>query len=391
MKIQFDNTELAFKHKSNRSLRKAYYLFLAFKSKFLVNKGHIISEWCFKLRIPIKGIVKKTIFEQFCGGETVDECNQIAEKLKRQNIGSILDYSVEGKSEENTFDRTFQTISRVIKNTSENKFFPFTVFKPTGIGSGDLMEKVSSGETLKDEEKLLYANFEDRFNALCKLAYEQDNPILVDAEETWFQNAIDGLVYGAMKRYNKEKPIIFNTVQLYKKKQIPYIEKQINEAKKNNYFLGIKLVRGAYLEKENSRAESLGIESPIQNTKEDTDRDYDQAVVLCFENRSIVSFMAATHNEKSSALLAELIIKEKISPNDKRFFFGQLYGMSDHISYTLAPLGFNVTKYLPFGPVRDVLPYLSRRAQENSSIKGQSSRELDLIQKELKRRKLAKA
>lgn len=391
MKIQFDNTEVAFRHKSNRSLKKAYYLFQAFQSKFLVNRGHVIAEWCFKLRLPIKGIIKNTIFEQFCGGETVDECNLIAEKLQQQNIGSILDYSVEGKSEENTFDKTFQTIARVIKNTAEKKFFPFTVFKPTGIGSGELMEKVSSGDVLNDEEKVLYANFEKRFNALCKLAYEQDNPILVDAEESWFQNAIDELVYNAMKQYNQEKPIIFNTVQLYKKNQIPYIEKQIAKAKINKYFLGLKLVRGAYLEKENSRAESLGIESPIQISKENTDKDYNNAIVLCFENRDVVSFMAATHNEESSELLADLIRKENISPKDKRFYFGQLFGMSDHISYNLAPLGFNVAKYLPFGPVRDVLPYLSRRAQENSSIKGQSSRELSLIKKELNRRKLSKS
>lgn len=387
LKINFDNTETAFKHKSDKSLKKAYYLFRAFGFDFLVKYGHIAAEVGFKLRLPVKPLIKSTIFEQFCGGETIDECHPIATKLYHSGIGSTLDYSVEGKSKESTFDQTFESLLRVLQKGMDRKIYTFAVFKPTGIGSDVLMEKVSDGQILTDKENFSYLRFVERFNSLLSQAYELKFPILIDAEESWLQNAIDELVYQAMAQYNKEEVFIYNTVQLYKKNQIPYIENQIKLAKEKGYKLGFKLVRGAYLEKENKRAVKLGIESPIQNTKADTDQDYDSAIDLCFENRDCVSFMAATHNESSTLKLAQLIEKNNLNPNDNRFHFGQLYGMSDHISYNLAPLNYNVVKYLPFGPVREVLPYMSRRAQENSSIKGQTSRELALIKKELQRRK----
>lgn len=389
MSLSFDNTERAFAHKSNLDLKKAYKLFQTFSYPLLVEYGPAFTNAALSLRLPIKRMIKKTIFHQFCGGETIAESSQTALELHQNGIGAILDYSVEGEGNEEDFQHSFEELKKVIKEAATKPEYPFAVFKCTGIGAFSSLEKVSKGEELVGEEKKLYGEFEDRVYTLCELAYEKDVKLLIDAEETWIQHAIDDLVYNCMLKYNQDKCIVYNTIQMYRKDRLPEIKTQIDIAIKKGYKIGFKLVRGAYMEKERERAEDLGYADPIQNSKEETDKDYDQALRFCFENKNVVSIMAGTHNETSSYLLAELLSKSDISIEDDRFWFAQLFGMSDHISFNLAQAGFNVAKYLPYGPVKEVLPYLGRRAQENTSVKGQAGRELSLIKQELRRRKLS--
>ena len=396
MKISFENTEIAFAHKSNLDLRKAYRLFQAFGFSFIVNKGPKFANAALSLGLPIKGLIKNIIFSQFCGGETIAESYPSAKQLYKNRIGAILDYSVEGEGEGTgeDFAKAFGELQKVIIEATDKPEYPFAVFKCTGIGSFKMLENITNA--MREEENTTYRDdldfqhFRSRFEALCKLAYENNTKLFVDAEETWIQDAIDELTYQNMAIHNKEKAIVYNTIQLYRKERIPEMKFRIEEARIGEYKIGFKLVRGAYMEKEAERALALGYENPIQNSKKETDDDYDEAIRLCFECRDVVSFCAGTHNEKSSLLLAQLIDEGDVEVNDDRFWFAQLYGMSDHISYNLAAAGYNVAKYLPYGPIKEVLPYLSRRAQENSSVKGQASRELNLIRQEIKRRKLAK-
>lgn len=391
MNLSFDNTEKAFAHKSNKDLRKAYWLFKTFAYPAVVKYGPELTNKALNLGLPIKGFIKKTIFHQFCGGETIAESLPAARQLYQKNIGAILDYSVEGEGRGEDFMKAFGELQKVIIEATDKPEYPFAVFKCTGIGMMNMLENVSSyimtGESTDKRDSLDYQHFRSRFEALCKLAYENYTKLFIDAEESWIQPAIDEIVYNNMAMYNTDSAIIYNTIQLYRKGMVEEIAYRIQEARTGGYKLGLKLVRGAYMEKEAERAEEMGYPNPIQDSKEDTDRDYDAAVKLCFENRDIVSFCAGTHNEESARLLVQLIEEAGLERNDDRFWFAQLFGMSDHISYNLADAGFNVAKYLPYGPVKEVLPYLSRRAQENTSVKGQAGRELALINKELKRRK----
>lgn len=386
----FENTEKAFSHKSNVDLIKAYRLFQTFSYSFIVNYGPSIANWAIRIGIPIKPIIKKTIFHQFCGGESIEESNQFAKKLYEHGIGAILDYSVEGEGTIDNFLKTFEELKRVINEAADKPEYPFAVFKSSGIGSFSVLAAKSANEKLSLEQQNQYDQLVERINFLCKYAHQNKVKLLIDAEETWIQDAIDEIVYSNAKEFNHDDIIVYNTIQLYRKGRIEEIIKQIDLARKFGYKIGFKLVRGAYMEKEADRAQQMNYPNPIQDTKKDSDNDYNQALKICFENRDIVAVMAGTHNEESSLLLAELIENNNISKSDDRFWFAQLYGMSDHISYNLAHKGFNVAKYLPYGPVKEVLPYLSRRAQENSSVKGQSSRELTLIRQELKRRKALK-
>lgn len=391
MNLSFDNTELAFAHKSTAELKKAYRLFQTFSYPSLVEYGPKIANAALSMGLPIKGIIKKTLFAQFCGGETIAESYPSAKELYENGIGAILDYSVEGEGRGEDFIQAFGELQKVIIEATDKPEYPFAVFKCTGIGMFSMLENVSAyiekGESTDKRDSLDYQHFRSRFEALCKLAYENGTKLFVDAEETWIQAAIDEITYSNMAMYNTEEAIIYNTIQLYRKGRIEEIKYRIEEARAAGYKLGLKLVRGAYMEKEADRAEELGYDDPIQDSKEDTDRDYNDALQLCFDNRDVVYFCAGTHNEESSLLLAELIEKHQIDKKDDRFWFAQLYGMSDHISFNLAHQGYNVAKYLPYGPVKEVLPYLSRRAQENSSVKGQAGRELTLIRKELNRRR----
>lgn len=391
MSLSFDNTERAFAHKSNLDLKKAYRLFQTFNYPFLVKQGPRLANAALSFGIPVKPLITKTLFAQFCGGETISECYPAAKLLYESNIGAILDYSVEGEGRGEDFINAFGELQKVIIEATDKPEYPFAVFKCTGIGMFALLENVSAyiekGESTDKRDSLDYQHFRSRFEALCKLAYENNTKLFVDAEETWIQAAIDEITYSNMAIYNTEQAIVYNTIQLYRKGRIEEIKYRIEEARAAGYKLGLKLVRGAYMEKEAQRAEDLNYPNPIQDSKEDTDRDYNEALRLCFDNRDIVYFCAGTHNEKSSKLLTELIEEADLHKQDDRFWFAQLFGMSDHISFNLANAGFNVAKYLPYGPVKEVLPYLSRRAQENSSVKGQAGRELTLIKKELKRRK----
>ena len=391
MNLSFDNTEVAFAHKTNRDLRKAYRLFQTFKFPFIVNQGPKIAAIALNLGLPIKGLVKRTLFAQFCGGETIAESSPAAKLLYQHGIGAILDYSVEGEGTGEDFAKAFGELQKVIIEATDKPEYPFAVFKCTGIGNFKMLENVSKAllgkvdTTYRDD--LDYQHFRSRFEALCKLAYENNTKLFVDAEESWIQEAIDDITYQNMAIYNIGKTIVYNTIQLYRKDRLPEMKLRIEEARIGGYQIGFKLVRGAYMEKEAARAKELGYDNPIQNSKEDTDAEYDEAIRLCFENRDIVSICAGTHNEDSAELLATLLAENKIDKKDDRFWFAQLYGMSDHISYNLAAADYNVAKYLPYGPIREVLPYLSRRAQENSSVKGQAGRELRLISTEIKRRK----
>ena len=387
MDISFDNTEIAFKHKSTADLVKAKRLFQLFSNSFLVEKGPLIANFGLKIGLPIKGIIKNTVFHQFCGGEDIKSSYKSAMELCQSGVCAILDYSVEGEGNEKSYNRVFDEIVELINNAANKKEYPFAVFKPSGLGPISLMQKVTEKKLLTESEKIKYAQFEERVDQLCKLSQDRNVKLFIDAEESWIQDAIDDLVYNMMAKYNQEKAIVFNTIQLYRTGRIEAMKKQIDISEIGGYFMGFKLVRGAYLEKEIERALEFRYVNPIQPTKENTDKDYNKAIELCFENRNRVSVCAGTHNEESSYLLAKLIIDNSIDKTDDRFWFAQLYGMSDHISFNLAEAGFNVAKYLPYGPVKDVLPYLARRAKENSSVKGQAGRELSLINKELQRRK----
>lgn len=386
--LSFNNTEVAFSGKSNSDLNRSYWLFKMVSNSTFVNIGKSLTTFAIKTHLPIKGLIKATIFRQFCGGETIEECDRAINELGKFNIGTILDYSVEGKETEKDFDACREETIDTIKKAKASKHIPFCVFKVTGLARFELLEKVSEKDNLDAEEQKEYGRVQLRVSAICKAANEAGVPIFIDAEESWIQEAIDNLANQMMVLYNTEKAIVYNTYQLYRKDRLSYLRHSFEKAKENNYFLGAKLVRGAYMEKERKRAIEKGYPSPIQDTKENTDRDYNAAVEFCLENVDRISICAGTHNEQSSMKLAEMMKQKNISADNKHIYFSQLLGMSDHISFNLANAGYNVAKYVPYGPVREVLPYLIRRAQENTSVKGQTGRELSLIIKEKERRKL---
>jgi len=341
-----------------------------------------------KLRIPVNFIVKKTIFKQFCGGETIDECTPTIKTLSKFNIGTILDYSVEGKIEEDDFDQTTEIIIQTIEKAAIDKDIPFAVFKITGISKFSLLEKASSNnESLTPDEQVELDKVKERINKICERAKKCNVPVFIDAEETWVQDIIDDWAMEMMQLYNKEKCIVYNTVQMYRHDRLEFLNDCLQNAKESNITYGIKLVRGAYMEKERKRALEMNYPSPIQPNKEATDRDYDLALDYILENINYLSLVAGTHNEKSSRKLALALDKYKLTTDDSRIYFAQLLGMSDHISFNLANEKFNVAKYVPFGPIKEVMPYLLRRADENTSVAGQTGRELGLIKAELRSRK----
>lgn len=386
--ISFDNTEVAFSSKSNRDLKRAYWLFKIIASPFIVKVGKGATNMALKLRLPISAPIKATIFRQFCGGESIAECDRTISDLGKFGIGTILDYSVEGKTSDEDFDQTVDIIIQTIHRAANDPHIPFAVFKVTGIGRHDLIEKASThGYTPTSEEKAEIDVIVSRIDRICHAAHEAGTSVFIDAEESWIQDAIDQWTFDMMLKYNKERCIVFNTLQMYRHDRLAFLRDCLELAQKHQVKYGIKLVRGAYMEKERARAIEKGYLSPIQATKADTDKDYNIALKEILENRSVFSLCAGTHNEDSSELLMNLMQEAQIDPQSEQFYFAQLLGMSDHISYNVAHAKYHVAKYVPFGPVKEVLPYLLRRADENTSVAGQTGRELSLIIKELDRRK----
>lgn len=388
--LSFSDTSIAFESKTNEDLKRAHLLFKAIGMNWLVQAGAPLVNMAFAMKLPISGIIRKTVFKQFCGGESIEECEATTNLLAKYHIGTILDYSVEGKEEEAVFEATCNEILRTIEKAKGNSKIPFCVFKPTGIASMTLLTKISAKEQLNKEQHDELTATRDRMNRICKAAHDNDVRLFIDAEETWTQDAIDALVREMMLKYNKEKAIVFNTAQLYRHDRVEFIKRCYFDAQTNNYFLGFKLVRGAYMEKERERAKEMGYNSPIYPNKKATDKGYDDAVRFCVEHIDRIAICAGTHNESSSEMLVKLMEEKNIAKNDPRIYFSQLLGMSDHISFNLSHAGYNVVKYVPYGPVKNVLPYLIRRAQENTSVKGQTGRELSLILTEMKRRGMKK-
>ena len=384
----FNNTEVAFSLKSDTELERAYFLFKLIESQPLVKIGTAVTNFALKAHLPVEGLIRSTVFDHFCGGVNEHDCLSVVDKMYTKGVSSVLDYSVEGKEEESQFDSALEMILKTVDFAKERMAIPFAVFKPTGFGRIALYEKVGSGAELNENEKEEWSRVVARFDKVCKIAHDKDVALLIDAEESWMQDAADDLVEEMMRKYNKQRAIVFNTLQMYRWDRLDYLKKLHDKANKDGFFIGMKIVRGAYMEKENARAEDKGYKSPICINKQATDENYDAAIVYMVENIDKMYIFAGTHNENSSYRLMQLCNEKGIDKNDDRIFFGQLYGMSDNISYNLAEQGYNVAKYLPFGPVRDVMPYLIRRAEENTSVAGQTSRELDLIKKERSRRKL---
>ncbi len=388
--LSLDNTSVAFSDKSDAELRRMYWLFAMINRPILVKWGTSLVRWALKIGLPIKGIVKQTVFAYFCGGEYVEDCIPTVDKLYRAGIRTILDYSVEGEKNEKGFDATLEeTLETILEAAKNPEKLPFCVFKVTGLAPFDLLSKVSAGTQLNTEEEKQWARVHERVDTICQKAFQSNIRILVDAEESWIQDAIDQLAYSMMKKYNQEKAVVYNTYQMYAVESLENLKKAYHQAVMHQYFLGAKVVRGAYMEKERERAEKMGYPDPIQPNKECTDRDFNDALKYCIEKSQRISLCAGTHNEDSSFYLTLLMEKFNIKPQDPRVYFSQLYGMSDNISYNLAKHGYNVAKYVPYGPVKSVMPYLFRRAEENTSVAGQSSRQFRLIQTELKRRKQA--
>ncbi|TKS56311.1 proline dehydrogenase family protein [Mesohalobacter halotolerans] len=382
----FNNTKRAFVLKSKKDLNRSIFIFRLMNIPFLVPISIFVAKIALKLHLPIEWLIKKTIFEQFCGGETQKECLPLIKLMYSKKVYSVLDYSVEGKSEEAEFDKATQAKVDIIKFTAQQKEIPFAVAKPTGLGRFKIWEKVSQNITLNDSEKHEWKRIKKRLKHLCQTAVDYDTKLMFDAEESWMQDAADDLIEDMMKIFNKEKAIIFNTIQCYRWDRLRYVKDIHARAQRENFKLGFKVVRGAYMEKENFRAKRKGYPTPICEDKEASDVNFNAVMCYCIDNIDDISIFIGTHNEVSSYMALQLMEQKGLKLDDDRIWFGQLYGMSDHISYNLGSECSNAIKLLPFGPVRDAVPYLFRRAQENSSVQGQSSRELSLLLEEKKRR-----
>jgi proline dehydrogenase len=387
-KLSFENTEIAFRHSSNFDLKRAYWLFRVINVNFLVKIGPPVTNFAIKIGLPVKGIIKATIFKHFCGGEAINECDKTIKNLYDGGVGTILDYSIEGEDDEQVFDNTCDEIIRTIERAAVDKAVPVTVFKITGVGRFSLLEKLDNGVELTSAEQEEWLKVQVRVLAICERAYTKGIPVMIDAEESWIQKTIDKLALDMMQRFNHEKAIVYNTYQLYRHDKLEALKGDHETALKNEFILGVKLVRGAYMEKERKRAEERGYLSPIQPNKQATDKDYDASLDYCTDHIETIAIVAGTHNEESCRWLAELLDKKGIDHKNPHVYFSQLLGMSDNLSFNLANAQYNVAKYVPYGPIKAVLPYLFRRAQENTAIAGQMSRELSLIVKEVKRRKL---
>lgn len=384
----FDNTQIAFQLKSDSELERAYFLFKMISHEPLVRIGTAATNFALKAHLPVEGLIRSTVFDHFCGGVNEEDCLPVIDKMFEKGVSSVLDFSVEGQEIEGSFDAAMEKTLKIINFADEKKAMPIAVFKPTGFGRLHLYQKKSEGKPFTKEEEAEWSRVVARYHKVCKLAKEKDVEVLIDAEETWMQDAADELVEEMMRTYNKGVPIVYNTLQLYRWDRLDYLKELHKRAKKDGFTLGIKIVRGAYMEKERERAEEKGYPSPICESKFETDQNFNETLEYILKHLEEISLFVGTHNEDSCYLAIELMDKFKIPKNDNRVWFGQLYGMSDHISFNLADQGYNVAKYVPFGPVKDVMPYLIRRAEENTSVAGQTNRELNLLKTEKERRKL---
>ena len=384
--LDFQDTATAFADKTDAELKEKYRIFRMLNSPFLNRLGSSAAKFALSLNLPVEGLIKRTIYEQFCGGETIQECDPTVERLSRSKIGAILDYSVEGKSSEQDFDHTKDEIIRTVEHAKDDPRIPFSVFKVTGIAPLGTLERMSAKKKLDAKSQAKAERARNRVNEICEYAHSIGQPIFIDAEETWIQDAIDQMATDMMEKYNRDEVIVYNTLQMYRTDRYRSLRDARKGALTGRYFLGIKLVRGAYMEKERERAQEMGYESPIHADKESTDRDFDNAVDYCLRHIDEISFVCGTHNENSTQLLVRKMNEMGIANDHPSVNFSQLYGMGDNLSYVLGKNGYNVTKYVPYGPVRDAVPYLIRRAEENTSVAGQVNRELRLIERELKRR-----
>ena len=387
--INFDDTATAFAYRKTGELKNSHFVFGTMSRPWMVKLGTFMTNWALRLKLPVKGIIKKTLFNQFCGGESAEDCAGTINLLGDHHVQTILDYSVEGLKNEDGYNDTKEEALRVIDFAAVNDHIPFCVLKLSGLGSTELMTKAQSKEELTEVEKTKLYNAELRVDEIVKKASSKGLMVMIDAEESWFQSFIDGVAYRMMEKYNKERAVVYNTYQLYRHDVLERLKRAQTQAEVDGYYLGAKLVRGAYMEKERERAGEMGYESPIHTDKTGVDKDYDESLRYCMEHINRMGICAGTHNEESSKLLTQLMTEQKLSNKDNRIYFGQLLGMSDNISFKLADIGYNVAKYVPYGPVEKVLPYLFRRAEENTSIAGQSGREYTLVKNELCRRKSA--
>ena len=384
----FENTENAFSLKTDSELERAYFLFRMIANEPLVRIGTAVTNFAIKAHLPVEGLIRASVFDHFCGGVSEEDCLPVVDKMFSKGVCSVLDYSVEGKADEVSFDAALEKTLKLLEFVKEKDAIPFAVFKPTGFGRFTLYQKKGEGETLTEDEQAEWYRIENRFDIVCSKAEAMGVSLLIDAEESWMQDAADELVERLMRKYNTKRTVVCNTLQMYRWDRLDYLKDQHRKADGGGYRIGYKLVRGAYMEKENARAEEHGYPTPICASKADTDANFDAALRYILDYLDTISLFAGTHNEESSLLLIDLMKEKNIDATDLRVWFGQLYGMSDHISYNLSERGYNVAKYLPFGPVKDVMPYLIRRAEENTSVAGQTSRELELIRQEKSRRKL---
>jgi proline dehydrogenase len=396
MSLSLDNTQIAFAYKSNAELKRARFLFTVIQSPIIVSLATKLTPALMNSGLPVNGLIRSTIFNQFVGGETLEETARVAKQLGAYGVQVILDYGVEAKEGEENFDNVTEKIMEAVDFASTQNNIPFVSIKLTGIASVELLETLNEAPRLRsgihdsEMEDAAWERVKERMFAICDLAKEKGVGILIDAEETWIQDPIDRLAIELMAIYNKEKVVVYNTYQLYRNDRLNFLQLSLKIAKEKNFKLGVKLVRGAYMEKERLRAKEEGVASPIHLDKEATDKDFNDATAFCITHKEMVCSIIASHNEQSNLLAAQLMIEKGISAGDPHIHFSQLYGMSDPISFNMAKEGYNVSKYLPFGPIKDVIPYLMRRAEENSSVNGQTSRELLFIRQELARRKAKK-
>lgn len=382
----FNNTEVAFQLKSDSELERAYFLFKMISHEPLVRIGTAATNFALKAHLPIEGLIRSTVFDHFCGGVNEEDCLPVIDKMYEKGVSTVLDFSVEGKEEETFFDAAVEKTLKLIRFADEKEAMPIVVFKPTGFGRFYLYQKIGEGKSLTTSEQEEWNRVVERYHKVCKLAKERDVVVLIDAEESWMQDAADNLIEDLMKVYNTDKAIVYNTLQTYRWDRLNYLKNLHTRAKQHGFKIGVKLVRGAYMEKERERAEKKAYPSPICETKELTDKNFNDTMEYALKNIDDISVFIGSHNEYSNYLAIDLMEKLNIAKSDNRVWFGQLYGMSDHISFNLAAQGYHVAKYVPFGPVKDVMPYLIRRAEENTSVSGQTSRELDLLKKERQRR-----
>jgi len=382
----FNDTKHAFVLKSDDDLKRSLFLFSMMNVPYFVPVSTAATNLALNLRLPIEPIVKATIFKQFCGGTSQDDCMPLVRKMRKENVYSVLDYSVEGKESEAEFDRAANDKIEIIKYAGKTEEIPFAVAKPTGLGRFEIWEKVTANDKLNEAEQEEWDSIKARFERVCQAAYDNDTRLLIDAEESWMQDAADNLIEDMMRKFNRVKPIIFNTLQCYRWDRLSYVKGLHERAQKDGFKLGFKTVRGAYMEKENARAKRKGYPTPICEDKEASDVNFNAVMCYCIDNVDDISQFIGTHNEVSTYMALQLMNQKELHLSDDRIWFGQLYGMSDHISFNLGRVNANAIKLVPFGPIKDVIPYLIRRAQENSSVQGQTGRELALLREEKDRR-----